>query len=127
MIRWIPALAGAVGAVLTVLDIHAPGVGPLTLLFLLYLPAVAVIGLIRGLDLAARLVVAGTVSLVVLGGVAEVMLATSSWSPQGGVVAVGAVSAVLYGVDLLVNRPEPVVPAPPLDDGDDEWAFESPE
>ncbi|RFU38540.1 hypothetical protein DZF91_27150 [Actinomadura logoneensis] len=60
--------------------------------------------LLSGLDPLGRLVVASGGAFAVLAGTAQVMLMADAWSPLGGVLAVGALSAVL-AVLGRVRRP----------------------
>ncbi|MFH8774609.1 hypothetical protein [Streptomyces sp. NPDC017958] len=87
---------GAVGALLALTDTHSPLRGPCTLFFLLAAPAVAIGAALRGLDPFGRTLtaLAGAVVLDML--VAQGMLAVHHWSVRGGVVAVTALSALLF-------------------------------
>jgi hypothetical protein len=117
--------AGLVGAVLTVAGVRSPVVGALTLVFLLFTPALCVALLLPKMDLAGKAIVGGTLSVTLLVSIAEVMLAASAWSPKGGVLAIAAVCALLAlvaGVRRL--RRGPAKPPPEKPD-DDAWAFES--
>ena len=76
----------------------------LVLLFLLVAPAACFAALLPGLDPAARVIVSAAAGIVILTSVAETMLATSLWSPAGGLVAVAAICAVLLGVSWVVHR-----------------------
>ncbi|MFI8244211.1 hypothetical protein ACIF83_44520 [Streptomyces sp. NPDC085866] len=97
-----PLLAGAatavgvVGALLALTDTHSPLRGPCTLFFLLAAPAVAIGAALRGLDPFGRTLtaLAGAVVLDML--VAQGMLAVHRWSVRGGVVAVTALSVLLF-------------------------------
>lgn len=88
-------VAGVTGAALTLAGVRSPATGPLTLVFVLLTPAVCVGLLLPGLDALARSIVAGTAAVVLAGSVAEVMLVTSVWSPEGGIVATAIASAAL--------------------------------
>ncbi|MFG2122385.1 hypothetical protein [Streptomyces sp. NPDC048710] len=87
---------GAVGALLALTDTHSPLRGPCTLFFLLAAPAVAIGAALRGLDPFGRTLtaLAGAVVLDML--VAQGMLAVHRWSVRGGVVAVTALSVLLF-------------------------------
>jgi hypothetical protein len=119
-------LAGVTGAALTLAGVHSPATGPLTLLFVLVTPAVCVGLLLRGLDLAARMIVSGAASVTLAASVAELMLVTSGWSPDGGVIATAAVSALLAVAALVLRRrsrpPKPAAAPPP---GSEEPVLES--
>jgi hypothetical protein len=107
-------LAGVTGAVLTLAGVESPATGPLTLVFVLAVPAICVGLLLGGLDVTARLIVSASASLVLAASIAEIMLVTSGWSPDGGIVATAIVSALLAAAALILRRhsrptrPEPV-------------------
>jgi uncharacterized membrane protein len=108
-----PVVAGLTGAALTLAGVRSPVTGPLTLLFVLFTPAVCVALLLPGLDALARAIVAGTASVTLAASVAEVMLVTAGWSPNGGIVATAIASAALaVGVVVLRRRSRPAKPAP---------------
>ncbi len=88
-------IAGLVGAALTLGGVRSPATGPLTLLFLLVVPALCVAMLLTGIDPAARAIMAGAGAVVLSASIAEVMLVFSIWSPKGGVIAVAAACALL--------------------------------
>ncbi|MEU0073227.1 hypothetical protein ABZ027_27300 [Streptomyces sp. NPDC006332] len=104
-----PLLAGAAtavagcGALFAFADSHSPLRGPLTLFFLLATPAAAIAAGLRGLEPFGRLLtaVAGSVVLNML--VAQGMLAVHRWSVRGGLVAVTALSALVF-LPFLVLR-----------------------
>ncbi|ADI11471.1 hypothetical protein SBI_08353 [Streptomyces bingchenggensis BCW-1] len=96
---------GGVGATLTLAGIDSPLRAPFTLFFLITAPASALGGALRGLDRAARAVLAGVGALALDLLVAQAMLTWHMWSVRGGVPAVGAVSLVLFlSVRLLSVR-----------------------
>lgn len=68
----------------------------LTVVFLLVAPAIAFAMPLRGVDPLARIVLALTAAVVINALVAEVMVATNTWSIEGGVAAVGVISAVIW-------------------------------
>jgi hypothetical protein len=107
-------VAGVTGAVLTLAGVRSPATGPLTLVFVLLTPAVCVGLLLPGLDALARSIVAGTAAVVLAGSVAEVMLVTSGWSPDGGIVATAvACAALTVGAAVLrLRRRKPGKPTP---------------
>jgi hypothetical protein len=108
-----PVVAGLTGAALTLAGVRSPVTGPLTLLFVLFTPAVCVALLLPGLDALARAIVAGTASVTLAASVAEVMLVTAGWSPNGGILATAIASAALaVGVVVLRRRSRPAKPAP---------------
>ena len=122
--------AGTAGAALMFAGVRTPVTGALTVLFLLAAPAAGTALLLRGLDRAARAVVAGAAALIVDTAVAETMLVTAHWSPRGGIVAVGAVSLALAALSAVVRRRStggsdaatPDADAGP--DGDESWIFQ---
>lgn len=87
--------AGGVGAALTLAGVDTPPRAPLTLLFLAMAPASALACALRGLDGAARAVLAGAGALALDLLIAQTMLALHLWSVRGGVSAVGAASFLL--------------------------------
>lgn len=91
--------AGAVGAALTLAGIESPAGPPLTLLFLVLAPGAAVTGLLRGLDLAARLALTLAGSIAIDALVAEAMLVAGLWSPRGGLAAI----TVITGIGLALQ------------------------
>ena len=107
-------IAGVTGAVLTLTGVRSPATGPLTLLFVLVTPAVFVGLLLGGLDALARAIVAGSASVALAASIAEVMLVTSGWSPDGGIVATAITCAALAAgvVILRLHRRTPGRPAP---------------
>ena len=120
-----PVIAGLIGAVLTVAGVRSPATAPLTLLFLLFIPAFCIAPLLTALDPLARTIVAGAGALVLLCAVAEVMLAASAWSPRGGVVTVGALSALLTAAvgirrQRRTDSVSEYMPGSTSPDGDDE-------
>jgi hypothetical protein len=108
-------VAGVTGAALTLAGVRSPATGPLTLVFVLLTPAVCVGLLLPGLDALARAIVAGTAAVVLAGSVAEVMLVTSGWSPEGGIIATAiACAALTVGAAILHfrRRRKPGKPTP---------------
>jgi hypothetical protein len=97
------AVAGVTGAALTLAGVRSPVTGPLTLVFVLLTPAVCVALLLPGLDALARTIVAGTAAVVLAGSVAEVMLATSGWSPKGGIIATAIACAALTAGAIVLH------------------------
>jgi uncharacterized membrane protein len=115
-------LAGLTGAALTLADVESPATGSLTLLFVLFTPALCVAMLLPGLDLLARAIVAGTASVALAGSVAEIMLVTSGWSPRGGLIAVIITCACLAITAVVLRRrstpaEDETVPIPVVGDG----------
>ena len=115
-------LAGLTGAVLTLAGVETPATGSLTLLFVLFTPALCVAMLLPGLDLLARAIVAGAASMALAGAVGEIMLVTSNWSPRGGLVAVIITCVGLAAAALVLRRRSTpadaeTVPIPVVGDG----------
>ncbi|HYB85360.1 MAG TPA: hypothetical protein VEC76_00795 [Streptosporangiaceae bacterium] len=92
--------AGAVGVALELARVNSPARDPLVVLFLVAAPALAVAGLMRGIDGFARLIVGIAAAIVINTLVAAVMLAAGVWSPRAGLVAVAAISVVGLAVQL---------------------------
>jgi hypothetical protein len=95
--RWLvraAIAAGVVGVVFALRGVSSPLRAPLVLLFLVVAPAAAVSGLLRGLDIYARLVVAGAAALVLNLLVAEAVLAAGRWSPRLVLTLVVSITAV---------------------------------
>jgi hypothetical protein len=128
----IPNVAGLTGAVLTLTSPGSPLAGPLTLLFVLFTPAACVAVLLTGLEAVPRVIVGAAAAIALAAAVAETMLVTATWSPRGGVIAVGAVSALLATVAAVRQhrarsgrrRTTAVSNADGDGDGDD-WVFEA--
>lgn len=99
-----PVVAGLTGAALTLAGVRSPVTGPLTLLFVLFTPALCVALLLSGLDLLARAIVAGAASVALAGAIAEVMLVTATWSPRGGVAVIAIACAALGAVVIVPRR-----------------------
>ncbi|MBO1331948.1 hypothetical protein J3486_11810 [Streptomyces sp. VRA16 Mangrove soil] len=97
-------VAAGAGLVLALTHADSPLRGPLALFFLLAAPGAAFAAALRGLDIWARILVsaAGAVCVVML--VAQGMLATHRWSVDGGVVAVGAISALAFLTQSAVRK-----------------------
>jgi hypothetical protein len=97
-------MAGLAGVGLALAGSGSPLRSPLVLLFLVTAPAMAVAGLLRGLDAAARVFVSCLAMIVINACVAETMLAAGAWSPRTGLVAVVVIAAVLWMVQLPFVR-----------------------
>ena len=98
------AVAGGAGLLLALSGADTPLRGPLALFFLLAAPGAAFAAALRGLDPWARTLAsaAGAVAVVML--VAQGMLAVHRWSVNGGVIAVGALSASAFLLQWIVRR-----------------------
>ncbi|WP_222109049.1 hypothetical protein [Streptomyces cupreus] len=94
---------GAAGALLALADSDSPLRGPLTLFFLLATPAAAIAAALRGLDPFGRTLASLAGAVVVDMLVAQGMLATHQWSATGGIVAVTALSSLIFLL-VLVRR-----------------------
>ena len=108
--RW---LAGAVTVTVAGLRPHGVALADadtplrtlLVLLFSVAVPTMAATGLLRGLDTFGRIFAAFTVTVVINGLVAAIMLEAGIWSPGGGLVAVVMITALIGAVRLpLVRR-----------------------
>ncbi|WP_328870294.1 hypothetical protein OHT76_09385 [Streptomyces sp. NBC_00287] len=94
---------GAAGALLALADSDSPLRGPLTLFFLLAAPAAAIAAALRGLEPFGRTLASLAGAVVVNMLVAQGMLALHSWSATGGIVAVTALSSLIFLL-VLVRR-----------------------
>jgi hypothetical protein len=99
-LAWAVIAAGAVGVGMALADSSSPLRAPLVLLFLAAAPAIAVAGLLRGLDTFARIFAACAATVVINVLVAETMLAAGAWSPDGGLVVVVVITALIGAVQL---------------------------
>ncbi|MFJ6741989.1 hypothetical protein ACIQOU_24245 [Streptomyces sp. NPDC091279] len=96
-----PLLAGAAtavggtGVLLALTGSHSPLRGPFTLFFLLAAPGAALAVLLRGLEPLGRTLASIAGAIVVNMLVAQGMLTLHSWSIQGGIVTITAISLVL--------------------------------
>ncbi|MFE7121095.1 hypothetical protein ACFU99_37265 [Streptomyces sp. NPDC057654] len=105
----LPAVAGAavavggVGAALALGDIASPLRAPFALFFLFAAPACAVAVALRGLDPLGRWVAAAGGALAIDLLIAQAMLALHIWSVTGGIVAVAALSLILFALPLLAH------------------------
>lgn len=97
-------VAGLAGVVLALAGSGSPFRSPLVLLFLVTAPAMAVAGLLRGLDVVARVFVSCLAMIVINACVAETMLAAGAWSPKAGLVVVVVIAAALWVVQLPFVR-----------------------
>lgn len=104
-------LAGSAGALLALAGINTAARGPLVLLFLVAAPALAVAGLLRGIDRAASIVVAIAAAIVINVLVAETMLAVGAWSPHAGLVAIAIISAAIGAIGLRPAHRAVALPA----------------
>jgi hypothetical protein len=97
-------VAGLAGVGLALAGSGWPLRSPLVLLFLATAPAMAVAGLLPGLDVAARVFVSCIAMIVINACVAEMMLAAGAWSPRAGLISVLVIAAVLRAVQLPFLR-----------------------
>jgi hypothetical protein len=98
------AVAAGAGLVLALSHADSPLRGPLALVFLLGAPGAAFAAALRGLDPWARVLVSAAGALATVMLVSQGMLATHRWSVDGGVVAVGALSALALLLRAAVRR-----------------------
>ncbi|MER7575523.1 hypothetical protein [Streptomyces sp. NPDC126514] len=87
---------GAAGALLALAGSDSPLRGPLTLFFLLAAPAAAIAAALRGLEPFGRTLASLAGAVVVNMLVAQGMLTLHQWSATGGIVAVTALSSLLF-------------------------------
>ncbi|GAA1530617.1 hypothetical protein GCM10009678_10950 [Actinomadura kijaniata] len=111
-------------------------------LLLLVVPGTAFWSLLRGLDPVGRLVVSIAAGIVLIAATAQTMLILGTWSLHGGLVALGALSALLALSGRVHRRRQPPpaalpprpVPAganvtrqdlrlPRKEEEDDDWLF----
>jgi len=115
--RWLACAviaAGMAGVGLTLAHSDLPLRAPLVLLFLAAAPAMAVAGLLRGLDTFGRVFAGAAAAVVINVLVAETMIAAGAWSPDHGLVAVVVITAVLGAARLLLRtRAGPRAPERP--------------
>jgi hypothetical protein len=97
-------VAGVAGVGLALAGSGSAARSPLVLLFLAAAPAMAVGGLLRGLDLFGRVFAAIIGTVVINVGVAETMLAAHLWSPRAGLVVVALIASVLGLVQVPKAR-----------------------
>jgi hypothetical protein len=105
--RWLACAviaAGLTGVALALADASTPLRAPLVLLFLAAVPTMAVAGLLRSLDTFARIFTACVATVLINVLVAETMLAAGVWSPDGGLVAVVVITALIGAVQLPAVR-----------------------
>jgi hypothetical protein len=95
---------GGIGAVLALVDLASPLRAPFTVFFLIAAPAVAVAAGLPGLDPLSRSVAAVTGAAVVDVLTAQAMLALRIWSVRGGVLAIGALSLLLFLLACVRRR-----------------------
>ena len=101
--RWLACAviaAGAIGVGLALAGARSPLRAPLVMLFLAAAPALAVAGLLRGLDTFARIFAACAAMVVINVLVAEAMLAAGVWSPDRGLIVVLVITALAGAVQL---------------------------
>lgn len=91
----------AAGAGLALADLDSSLRAPLTLFFLLVAPGAAIAAALPGLDPLSRTVVALVGSVAVNLLVAQVLIATQSWSARTGVAAIAVLSSLALLVPLL--------------------------
>jgi hypothetical protein len=106
--RWLACaviVAGVAGVGLALADAGTPLRTPLVLLFLVAVPTMAASGLLRGLDTFGRIFAAFSATVVINALVAATMLEAGIWSPDGGLIAVVTITALMGAVQLpLVRR-----------------------
>jgi hypothetical protein len=101
--RWalgITGLAGVLGVGLELAGVHSDARTVVVLLFLATGPTAAIAGMLRTVDVLARLVIAFTADIAILTLTAMIMLTEGVWSPTGGLLAVVGVTAACAIVQL---------------------------
>jgi hypothetical protein len=101
--RWalgITGLAGAVGVALELAGVHSGARSVLVLLFLAIAPTAAIAGLLRTVDVLARLVIACTANIAILTLTGIIMIGEGVWSPTGGLLVVSGLTAACAIVQL---------------------------
>ena len=101
--RWLACTiiaAGMIGVGLTLAGVDTPLRTLLVLVFLLAVPTMAAAGLLRGLDTFGRIFAAFAATVVINGLVAGIMLEAGIWSPDGELVVVAVITALIGTVQL---------------------------
>jgi hypothetical protein len=104
--RWLvraAIAAGVIGVLLALEGVNSPLRAPLVILFLVVAPAAGVAGLLLGLDLYARLVVAGAATLVINLLAAEAFLVAGRWSPRLALAVVAGVAGICMVFQIPVR------------------------
>jgi hypothetical protein len=101
VLTWAVTLACAAGAVIALVDVDTPLRVVLTPMFLLVVPAAAVVGLLRDRDPVAALSVGAAASLVINVLLAEAMLIFGAWSPRAGVATIAVLGGFLFVLRIL--------------------------
>ncbi|GAA0836224.1 hypothetical protein GCM10009525_43080 [Streptosporangium amethystogenes subsp. fukuiense] len=101
VLKWALTFACVAGAVIALVDIDTPLRLVLTPLFLLAVPGVAVVGLLRDRDPLAALSVGAAASLVVNVLLAAAMLTFDAWSPRAGVATIAVLGGFIYVLRVL--------------------------
>lgn len=96
--------AGMTGVALALADADTPLRAPLVLLFLAAVPTIGVARLLRGLDRPARIFAACAATVVINFLTAEAMLAAGIWSPDGTLIVVVVITALIGAVQLPAVR-----------------------
>jgi hypothetical protein len=106
--RWLAcavSVAGVAGVGLALADAETLLRTLLVLVFLITAPTMAAAGLLRGLDTFGRIFAAFTAAVAISVLVAAIMLEAGIWSPDGGLVAVAIITALIGLAQLpLVRR-----------------------
>jgi hypothetical protein len=92
--------AGVAGVALTLAGVSTPVQMTLLLLFLAVAPATAVAGLLRGLDMFAKILMAGVATIVINAFVAEMTLSAGAWSARTHLIAIVLITAAATVVQL---------------------------
>ncbi|GAA2876392.1 hypothetical protein GCM10010517_37550 [Streptosporangium fragile] len=101
VLTWALTFACIAGAVIALADIDTPLRLILTPMFLLVVPGVAVVGLLRDRDPVAALSVGAAASLVINVLLAAAMLTFDAWSPRAGVATIAVLGGFIYVLRVL--------------------------
>jgi len=105
--RWLACavtVAGVAGVGLALADADTPVHTLLVLLYLVAVPTMAVIGLLRGLDTFGKSFAALAATVVINVLVAATMLGAAVWSPGGGLDVVAMIAALIGAVQVSLVR-----------------------
>ncbi|MGV9777922.1 hypothetical protein [Streptosporangium sp. NPDC003464] len=103
VLKWAISLACATGAASALADIETPLRMIFTPLFLLSVPGVAAVGLLRDRDPLTAISIGVAASLLANVLLAAAMLSFESWSPRAGVATIAVLGGFTY-VLRLVHR-----------------------
>ena len=99
--RWLACaviVAGVTGVGLALADAATPMRTLLVVLFLVAVPTMATAGLLRSLDTYPRIFAAATAMVVMNALVTAIMLEAGIWSPDGGLIVVVIITALIGAI-----------------------------